>query len=687
VLVEFHTYAPPPSGGANILGCYPYSRYYYPAERDVNARSDIYYAVAAGAVVIEAAGNGGELVTTAAYPGPNGSPDSGAIMVAASQIHVTAPLEAPRECYSNFGSRIDLHAWGGPPLGATGDIHRASAGGNCGSYWADLVNVPANANACYTKSFQGTSGASAIVAGAAASLQGMALARPSNSPLSSRDLRALLKATGRAGVPLAPNDASGAEYIGMMPDLTAARLAMPVARFTVSCAGLSCTFNAGASSNAQTFSWNFGDGTSAPASSSPTIAHSFASYQGYRVSLSVKGLADVGDTINKYVTTSQAQSTSALRYFARQGGCRVFDSRPSPLQVGIQRDIPVVGIGGCGVPTTAAALVLNVTVTNPTGAGTVTVWPQGTARPPTSVVSYGAGQTVGTGTVVKLGATGVVSVVANSYSTDAIVDVTGYFSNDSGPQAGYVGPLGYSTVTPCRVADTRGNGFTGAYGPPAIAASTARDLTLTGVCGIPSGARAASQNLTVVYAQGPGFIVQYPTGAVPGNDSTLNYLPGDVRGNGLFASMNVAGVATYVAGVSGTDVVVDTSGYFSATGSQRFSPLQPCRVMDTAVAGPSLQANSLRLLQLQQQCGVPLGAKAVVLSLTLENPEGASGDVIMYPSDMGTPLVSTVHFEPGPTRSEWAVVPVASSLDDVGIWTYTTGPRVHMKADVMGYFQ
>ena len=38
-------------------------------------------------------------------------------------------------------------------------------------------------------------------------------------------------------------------------------------------------------------------------------------------------------------------------------------------------------------------------------------------------------------------------------------------------QADIGAPVPFIPITPCRVADTRGNGFTGAYGPPALAAS------------------------------------------------------------------------------------------------------------------------------------------------------------------------------------------------------------------------
>src|SRR6185369_2626375 len=46
-------------------------------------------------------------------------------------------------------------------------------------------------------------------------------------------------------------------------------------------------------------------------------------------------------------------------------------------------------------------------------------------------------------------------------------------------------PLPFIAITPCREADTRGNGFTGAYGPPALVANATRSFTITAHCGIP----------------------------------------------------------------------------------------------------------------------------------------------------------------------------------------------------------
>ena len=64
-------------------------------------------------------------------------------------------------------------------------------------------------------------------------------------------------------------------------------------------------------------------------------------------------------------------------------------------------------VGGvAGVPADAAAVTLNVTVTNPSAAGFVTVWPCGQPRPLASNLNYVAGQSVPNLVLAKLGAAG-----------------------------------------------------------------------------------------------------------------------------------------------------------------------------------------------------------------------------------------------------------------------------------------
>ena len=73
-------------------------------------------------------------------------------------------------------------------------------------------------------------------------------------------------------------------------------------------------------------------------------------------------------------------------------------------------------------------------------------------------------------------------------------------------------PLPFIALTPCRVADTRGNGFTGQYGPPALVANATRSFTITGVCGIPAGAAAVSFNFAALNVGGGGDLRVFPAG-------------------------------------------------------------------------------------------------------------------------------------------------------------------------------
>ena len=60
----------------------------------------------------------------------------------------------------------------------------------------------------------------------------------------------------------------------------------PVASFTKSCSGRSCTFNASATTNATSYSWTFGDGASG---TGVTVSHSFGPRKTYAVTLTATG--------------------------------------------------------------------------------------------------------------------------------------------------------------------------------------------------------------------------------------------------------------------------------------------------------------------------------------------------------------------------------------------------------------
>ena len=130
-----------------------------------------------GVTVIVSAGNGSVDLD---HPSFNGKfdrniQDSGAIYVAASLSNIRGPA-----CYTNYGSRIDVNGWGDSV---------ATLG------YGTAFSEPGTDDRDYTLNFSGTSSAGPIVAGAAASIQGILKAR-GDDPLSPRALRRVLSASG-----------------------------------------------------------------------------------------------------------------------------------------------------------------------------------------------------------------------------------------------------------------------------------------------------------------------------------------------------------------------------------------------------------------------------------------------------------------------------------------------------------
>ena len=79
------------------------------------------------------------------------------------------------------------------------------------------------------------------------------------------------------------------------------------------------------------------------------------------------------------------------------------------------------------VPPAASSVVLNVTVTEPTAAGFVTVYPCGIPTPLASNLNFESGSTVANAVIVKVGSDGKVCFF-NSKPTHLVVDVNGYMS-------------------------------------------------------------------------------------------------------------------------------------------------------------------------------------------------------------------------------------------------------------------
>jgi len=120
-------------------------------------------------------------------------------------------------------------------------------------------------------------------------------------------------------------------------------------------------------------------------------------------------------------------------------------------------------------------------------------------------------------------------------------------------------------AAPCRLVDTRQAGFPAGYGTPALVSGSPRNFGLSTdpLCtGFPAGLVAYSLNITATNTLGPGFILIYPQGGAQPPVSTLNYNAGQTVANAAIVPAGAGGGVTVIAGVSGTDLIIDINGYF-----------------------------------------------------------------------------------------------------------------------------
>ena len=114
--------------------------------------------------------------------------------------------------------------------------------------------------------------------------------------------------------------------------------------------------------------------------------------------------------------------------------CRVLDTRDPAgpyggpaLGAGQSRAFALAG--RCDIPASARAVTLNLTVTGPTAAGNLRLYPASQAVPSTSTLNYSSGQTRANNAIVGLSPAGALAVrcAQAAGSVHVILDVTGYF--------------------------------------------------------------------------------------------------------------------------------------------------------------------------------------------------------------------------------------------------------------------
>jgi subtilisin family serine protease len=118
-------------------------------------------------------------------------------------------------------------------------------------------------------------------------------------------------------------------------------------------------------------------------------------------------------------------------------------------------------------------------------------------------------------------------------------------------------------VSPCRLLDTRN--ANGPLGGPSLAAGAIRNVSVVGVCGVPSGAAALATNITAIAPFSSGWLTLYggPLSSSRPLASTLNYATGKTLANNALIPVGSDGtINIFNSGPGSVGFIIDISGYF-----------------------------------------------------------------------------------------------------------------------------
>jgi Abnormal spindle-like microcephaly-assoc'd, ASPM-SPD-2-Hydin len=376
--------------------------------------------------------------------------------------------------------------------------------------------------------------------------------------------------------------------------------------------------------------------------------------------------------------TGAVVSASKLQFVAVTP-CRIADTRYAtgafggPELARISTRTFNIPQSACGIPSTAVAYSLNVTVVPDATLGYLTVWPAGESQPPVSTLNSD-GRVKANATITPAGANGGVSVYASD-ATQFILDIDGYFVPTGTSASG----LEFYPVTPCRIADTRN--AAGPLGGPFLTGGVGRVFPVqSSSCGIPSTAKAYSLNVTAVPHGSLGFLTAWPTGQAQPVVSTLNATTGAVTANAAIVPAGASGeVSIYVS--NDADVILDVNGYFAppGTGGLSLYTVTPCRVIDTR-NGAGAFNGVLDVPVGAGVCAAPAAAKAYVLNATVV-PPGGLGYLTLWAAGTAQPSVSTLNASDGAITSNMAIVPTVNGSVDA-----FSSDSTQLILDLSGYF-
>ena len=414
---------------------------------------------------------------------------------------------------------------------------------------------------------------------------------------------------------------------------------------------------------------HFGDGSLSVVSDGTQATHVYRSAGAYSVDLRWSGS---GMGLGTIVVGATYTPVVPRRLLDTRAAIGVGTTTPVPAGGDVVLHLPAVD--GTD-PSAISAIAANVTVTQPTAGGVLTVYPVG-EQPLASNLNFAKGQTVANMVTVKPDAGAVDIHNSSSGTVHVLLDLAGYYANTGS----YFKP-----GAPVRVLDTRGT--LGGAGSKPLAVGKAFTLDLSQR--IPASATAVAMNVTVTQPAGGGHLSVYPAGSPVPDTSNINYTQGLTEANQVIVPVS-GGKITFLASGSAVHAIADLAGWFgptSAGATDVYVPTDPTRVLDTR-NNTGVYNRTQAPLAPHESLGFPANwadgcsptcplATAFVLNVTATQPT-TNGYLTVYADSR--PTASTLNFSAGRTVPNQATVP-----NSPVVYNGSTG-HVQVVADEEGYY-
>jgi len=359
--------------------------------------------------------------------------------------------------------------------------------------------------------------------------------------------------------------------------------------------------------------------------------------------------------------------------------------------VGAGQSITATITASNGLPLTgASAVVLNVTVTDPTQNSYLTVWPTGQGLPNASNLNFTPGETVANLVTVQLGPSATVSFYNQAGSVQVIADLEGYVSTTATGSAGLFNPLPGS-----RVLDTR-TGLGGISSP--VGGGQVIRFPVAGAGGVPpTGVGAVVLNITATEPTTASDVTVFGDATSRPPTSNLNFGAGQTIANRVIVQV-VNGYVDIYNSVGSVQMVADVNGYYtnssisSASGSD-FNSEAPVRIADTRpgsglpYAGQTIGPGGTLTINVAGTAGVPAMTSAspptaVVMNVTVTGTTAGSF-LSVWPANFSRPLISDINWVPGQIQPNLVVVELSPSGT---VSFYNAAGSTDIVVDVEGWY-